>query len=61
MDGEHLTLDLLALPRVDVADAGRRLGYVRVVGRRKTEAPLYEPILSVPAQYAKKPLLRGSE
>jgi cyclopropane fatty-acyl-phospholipid synthase-like methyltransferase len=42
------------------ADSGRYLGYVRVVGRRRAEAPLAEPILSVAAQYAQKPLLRGS-
>ena len=43
------------------ADAGGHLGYVRVVGRRRGEAQLLEPILSVPAQYVKKPLLRGME
>jgi hypothetical protein len=43
------------------ADAGRHLGYVRVVGRRRAEAPLYEPVASIPAQYVQKPLLRGSE
>jgi SAM-dependent methyltransferase len=43
------------------ADAGGHLGYVRVVGRRRGEVQLQEPILSVPAQYVKKPLLRGSE
>ena len=43
------------------ADAGSHLGYVRVVGRRKTEAQLPEPIVSVPAQYLKKPLLRDLE
>jgi SAM-dependent methyltransferase len=42
------------------ADAGGLLGYVRVVGRRRAEAPLMEPVVSVPAQYAQKPLLRGS-
>lgn len=41
------------------ADAGSYLGYVRVVGRRD-EAPLVEPVVSVPAQYVKKPILRGS-
>ena len=30
------------------ADAGRNLGYVRVVGRRRAEAQLTEPIVSVP-------------
>ena len=40
------------------ADAGRYLGYVRLVGRRRTEAELAEVITSVPTQYEKKPLLR---
>lgn len=40
------------------ADGGRYLGYVRVVGRRRAEAKLDEPIVSVPAQYTKAPLLR---
>jgi cyclopropane fatty-acyl-phospholipid synthase-like methyltransferase len=43
------------------ADSGSHLGYVRVVGRRRVEAQLSEPIVSVPTQYAKKPLLRGSD
>jgi SAM-dependent methyltransferase len=43
------------------ADAGSHLGYVRAVGRRRAEAPLYEPVVSVPPQYTKKALLRGSE
>lgn len=40
------------------ADRGRYLGYVRVVGRRRADARLEEPIVSVPTQYAKMPLLR---
>jgi len=40
------------------ADRGSYLGYVRVVGRRRVEAKLEEPMLSIPAQYTKKPLLR---
>jgi SAM-dependent methyltransferase len=43
------------------ADAGRHLGYVRVVARRRPEAQLQEQVLSVPTQYVKKPLLRDSE
>jgi SAM-dependent methyltransferase len=43
------------------ADSGGHLGYVRVVGRRRAETQLSEPILSVPVHYLKKPLLRGSE
>ena len=43
------------------SDAGRNLGFVRVVGRRRAEVPLYDPVVSIPAQYTKKPLLRSSE
>jgi len=41
------------------ADSGSHLGYIRAVGRRKAEAQLPEPILSVPVHYVKKPLLRN--
>lgn len=41
------------------ADAGRHLGYVRVLGRRRPGVQLPEPIVSVPTQYVKQPLLRG--
>jgi hypothetical protein len=40
------------------ADCGRYLGYVRVVGRRRSEASLSDPIVSIPCLYTKKPLLR---
>jgi hypothetical protein len=40
------------------ADQGNYLGYVRVVGRRRTEAKLEEPIVSVPVEYTKHPLQR---
>ncbi len=45
------------------ADAGRYLGYVRVVGRRREQVKLQEycwpdPLRSLPVEYAKKPLLR---
>ena len=43
------------------ADRGSYLGYVRVVGRRRADARLDEPIVSVPMEYTKKPLLRRSE
>jgi cyclopropane fatty-acyl-phospholipid synthase-like methyltransferase len=43
------------------ADRGRYFGYVRAVGRRRADAPLYEPVASIPPSYTKKPLLRGSE
>jgi SAM-dependent methyltransferase len=41
-------------------DAGRSLGYVRVVGRRRPGAPLVEPVVSIPHDYTMKPLLRGA-
>jgi cyclopropane fatty-acyl-phospholipid synthase-like methyltransferase len=41
------------------ADAGRHLGYIRVVGRRRSDAPVQEPVASVPGQYVRQPLLRS--
>jgi cyclopropane fatty-acyl-phospholipid synthase-like methyltransferase len=38
-------------------DAGRTLGYFRVVARRRTGVQLEEPVVTVPAHYVKKPLL----
>jgi SAM-dependent methyltransferase len=43
------------------ADRGSYLGYVRVVGRRRADAQLQEPIVAVPPQYTKQPLVRGAE
>jgi hypothetical protein len=43
------------------ADAGRHLGYVRAVGRRRADGQLFDPLMTVLAEYTKKPLLRGSE
>ena len=40
------------------ADRGSYLGYVRLVGRRRADARLDEPIVSIPGQYMSKPLLR---
>jgi hypothetical protein len=40
-------------------DCGRYLGYVRVVGRRRADVRLQDPIVSVPAEYRKTPLLNG--
>ena len=40
------------------ADRGRYLGYIRLVGRRRAEARLEEPVGSIPAQYTRRPLLR---
>jgi cyclopropane fatty-acyl-phospholipid synthase-like methyltransferase len=51
------TVELQALE----ADRGRYLGYVRVAGRRRADVTLDEPIVSVPTQYVRKPLLLGSE
>jgi SAM-dependent methyltransferase len=43
------------------ADHGDYLGYVRVVGRRCHQVHLEDPIVSFPAQYTKKPLLRAQD
>jgi SAM-dependent methyltransferase len=40
------------------ADGGKYLGYTRMVGRRRADAKLHEPLVSVAVQYVKKPLLR---
>ena len=42
------------------ADRGSYLGYVRLVGRRRADARLDEPIVSIPSEYVRKPLLRSS-
>lgn len=42
------------------ADAGGHLGYVRVVGRRRANAQLFDAHMSLPPEYTAKPLLRGS-
>lgn len=41
------------------ADGGSYLGYVRLVGRRRDETRLADHVVSVPAHYTKKPLLRS--
>src|SRR5438093_1530951 len=43
------------------ADRGNYLGYVRLVGRRRGEAKLADHIVSLPAQYTKRPLFRSEE
>jgi cyclopropane fatty-acyl-phospholipid synthase-like methyltransferase len=43
------------------ADQGKYLGYVRVVGRRREDIKLEEPIESIPIQYTRKQLLRGQK
>lgn len=40
------------------ADAGQFMTYVRLVGRRRADAPIYEPVASIPAKYEAKPLRR---
>lgn len=40
------------------ADQGDHLGYVRLVGRRQGQVELAEHVVSLPARYTKKPLLR---
>ncbi|MCA9170119.1 MAG: class I SAM-dependent methyltransferase [Planctomycetales bacterium] len=40
------------------ADAGRNLAYVRAVGRRRAETPLFDPVMSIPSAYTSQPLLR---
>ena len=65
-DGWQLWLDWLrtvapdneAEIKVIEADRGSYLGYVRMVGRRNGHATLADLIVSVPANYTKKPLLR---
>ena len=51
------TVEIAALE----ADRGRYFGYVRAVGRRREDAPLSEPTLSVATEYTPKPLLRSWE
>jgi cyclopropane fatty-acyl-phospholipid synthase-like methyltransferase len=41
------------------ADAGRYFGYARCVARRRPDAPVQEPVATVPTEYVKKPLLRA--
>ncbi len=41
------------------ADRGEYLGYVRMVGRRREGVELEEPIVSLPSEYTRRPLLRG--
>lgn len=43
------------------ADAGRTLAYIRAVGRRKVEATLCDPAISIPASYEQRPLLRPAD
>jgi hypothetical protein len=56
---EHVAPDNAAEREALASDAGEYLGYVRVVGRRRDDIELAEPIVSVPTQYARRPLLRS--
>jgi SAM-dependent methyltransferase len=68
-DGWQLWLDWhrLVAPDNEVeikaieADRGSYLGYVRLVGRRQGQANLPDDIVSLPAQYTKKPLLLSEQ
>ena len=52
--------DNLVEIRAAEADQGNWLGYMRVVGRRRPEAKLDEPITALPAHYVARPMLRRS-
>jgi len=41
------------------ADRGSYLGYIRLMGRRQRQVQLADHIVSLPAQYTRKPLLRS--
>lgn len=49
------TLEISAIE----ADRGRVLTYMRAVGRRREDAPLSEPVASIPASYVRAPLTRS--
>jgi len=42
-------------------DAGRYIGYVRAVARRRPDAALFDPSMRLPADYKKLPLLRDGD
>jgi hypothetical protein len=42
-------------------DAGRYLGYVRVIGRKEHGITPEEPILAIPTEYKKEPLIWNPE
>ncbi len=43
------------------ADGGRYLGYVRVIGRKQTDSQPEEPLLSIPTEYTRRPLLLNQD
>lgn len=59
----HRTIAPDNLPEIRAleADRGENLGYVRVVARRREGVELEAPVVSVPTEYAPKPLLRTPE
>lgn len=65
-DGWQLWLDWLRQTAPDnhderqvvEADAGRHIGYVRAVARRRADVVLDDLVVTFPPQYAKQPLLR---
>lgn len=50
----HNAVEISALE----TDQGRTFGYARVVGRRRKDVPLMDPITSIPVEYSPKPLVR---
>ena len=65
-DGWRFWLDWLRLDaptneteiRALETDAGRHFGYVRGVGRRRAQAQLFDPLMSLPTDYSTQPLRR---
>jgi cyclopropane fatty-acyl-phospholipid synthase-like methyltransferase len=43
------------------ADGGRYLGYVRVIGRKQKDIQSEEPLLSIPTEYTRRPLLLNQD
>ncbi|OYW24211.1 MAG: SAM-dependent methyltransferase [Planctomycetales bacterium 12-60-4] len=43
------------------SDAGRTLGYVRTVARRRADAVIDEPLASIPGKYHQAPLLKQTD
>ena len=56
----HLAIAPDNAPEIEAlkVDAGRYLGYVRAIGRRRLGVEIEAPILSIPTTYTKAPLLR---
>ncbi|MCA9055459.1 MAG: class I SAM-dependent methyltransferase [Planctomycetaceae bacterium] len=40
-------------------DAGRNLGYVRAVGRRRSDVELFPAVVNIPEDYTQRPMLRN--